>query len=377
MKIFFIYIAIIILLVIIINIYYKAREDKNFSYVKIENRTYYFNEINHIEFNKLFNTHIVILPYDLYAVGIIDNNLYLTDDRYKYSKQNTSQFPYLQTFITYLYTHIYPHLNTNKIHFIYSVCDGHGERIKVDNKFEYYEADMYEFNNVRKNINKNKDGKFPILHKNKYILTNSKLKNDIYAKAIPDPYFTISNGHVDLIKDMKNIRNIIPWNQKISKAIWRGSLYNGTKYNFINPIPYDMNQREYFYKLYSGGVLKNVNYSKNNTTKEEMCRYKYLIDIDGFSNTWDATIWKLMSGCVLLKVDGVWEQWYYNKLHEYIHYVPIKDDFSDLNEKIEWCINNDYKCKEISDNAYNFVLNELTFEKAQDYTINVFKKYIL
>jgi len=112
-------------------------------------------------------------------------------------------------------------------------------------------------------------------------------------------------------------------------------------------------------------------------SKESMCEYKYLIDIDGWSNTWDATIWKLLSGCVLLKVSGVWEQWYYNRLKEWVHYVPINDDFSDLNDKIEWCINHDERCKEISKAAYKFVLSELTFEKTQKYTIKMFNDFIV
>jgi hypothetical protein len=38
-------------------------------------------------------------------------------------------------------------------------------------------------------------------------------------------------------------------------------------------------------------------------------------------------------------------------LQPYVHYVPLKDDFSDLNEILEWCRNNDDTCKQISENA--------------------------
>ena len=46
--------------------------------------------------------------------------------------------------------------------------------------------------------------------------------------------------------------------------------------------------------------------------------------------------------------------WYSDKLVEYEHYVPVKHDLSDLIEKIEWCRNNDNKCKIISENAKKF-----------------------
>ena len=38
-------------------------------------------------------------------------------------------------------------------------------------------------------------------------------------------------------------------------------------------------------------------------------------------------------------------------LEPYVHYVPLKDDFSDLDDIVAWCENNDDKCKEISVNA--------------------------
>jgi hypothetical protein len=38
-------------------------------------------------------------------------------------------------------------------------------------------------------------------------------------------------------------------------------------------------------------------------------------------------------------------------LQPYVHYIPLKDDFSDLNEIIEWSKNNDEMCKQISINA--------------------------
>lgn len=37
------------------------------------------------------------------------------------------------------------------------------------------------------------------------------------------------------------------------------------------------------------------------------------------------------------------------------HYVLLQDDFSDLLEKVEWCNNNQDKCKEIVKNANSFM----------------------
>ena len=38
-----------------------------------------------------------------------------------------------------------------------------------------------------------------------------------------------------------------------------------------------------------------------------------------------------------------------------IHYVEVKDDYSDLEKKIQWCIDNDHICESISENGAIFM----------------------
>lgn len=45
---------------------------------------------------------------------------------------------------------------------------------------------------------------------------------------------------------------------------------------------------------------------------------------------------------------------YEKKLEAWKHYVPCRDDYSDLCNKVEWCKKHRDKCREIGDNAYNF-----------------------
>jgi hypothetical protein len=372
----------ILLSICIIILYYRYKtienfEDKTEPEVKPDENTYFvlddemrfFKEINRKEFNTLFSTNIVSLPKALHGIGIMDGDVYLID-----SDDKSLNFYQLRAFVSYFIKYIYPSLNTKKIYFLYSTNDGYGEYIDIINKINYYEADEYEYKNSEdiKSIN----NLVPLFYSKKYVLTPSKRKHDIYAKSIPDAYFILSSGYRDLIEQMEDIRIEIPWTDKKQIAVWRGNVGNGSKYNFIIPM-HDKNQRHIFVEKYNNNEFRNVNYSSDKMPKELMCEYKYLLDIDGWSNTWDATIWKLLSGCVLLKVNGVWEQWYYNRLKEWVHYVPISDDFSDLNDKIEWCINHDERCKEISKAAYEFVLSELTFEKTQEYTIRMFNDFIV
>jgi glycosyltransferase involved in cell wall biosynthesis len=79
---------------------------------------------------------------------------------------------------------------------------------------------------------------------------------------------------------------------------------------------------------------------------------------------------------VLLKTDSIWEQWYYDKLHPWVHYVPVENDFSDLDEKIKWCILHDTECQTIVKNSREFVFKQLNWERVKKDTIGIFQKYI-
>jgi hypothetical protein len=62
-----------------------------------------------------------------------------------------------------------------------------------------------------------------------------------------------------------------------------------------------------------------------------------------------------------------WEIWYSRLLKPYEHYVPIKKDLSDLEKQINWCKENDNKCKEIIKNAHELVEKYLTKDGLLDY----------
>ena len=61
-----------------------------------------------------------------------------------------------------------------------------------------------------------------------------------------------------------------------------------------------------------------------------------------------------------------------NKLKPYVHYIPIKEDYSDLDDIIDWCLNNDNKCKQIVINANNYMKNL----KNKKYMYNIQKEII-
>ena len=65
-------------------------------------------------------------------------------------------------------------------------------------------------------------------------------------------------------------------------------------------------------------------------------RYRFLIDIDGVANAW-GFFEKLLLGSCVLKIVSPFEEWFYPRLRPWRHFVPVKQDLSDLHERIEWC----------------------------------------
>ena len=76
-------------------------------------------------------------------------------------------------------------------------------------------------------------------------------------------------------------------------------------------------------------------------------QYKYVLDIDGNSVSWTRLPYIMVGGSVPLKPDSEFSQWFYGAIKPYRHYVPVKDDMSDLVEQVQWLRQNDHIAREI------------------------------
>jgi hypothetical protein len=104
-------------------------------------------------------------------------------------------------------------------------------------------------------------------------------------------------------------------------------------------------------------------------TPEEQSNYKYIIHIEGHVSAFRLS-YELSMNSVILLVKNDWKMWYSDILEEFVHYVPIKEDLSDLVDKIKWCRKNDKKCKEIAHNAKEFHNKYLQKDGIFDYLQN-------
>jgi len=245
------------------------------------------------------------------------------------------------------------------------------------------------------------DGKHPYTHVYNNI---TKYNNDkfipIFSQVTSPEYADIPIINVDDIalltkisypptNKVSNLPNLVKWQNKKNIAFFRGTATGCGVTEKTNQriklakISYELNNKKildagltswnYRDKIYNKKITiikpKKLGFPLVNTvTPNEQAYYKYIIHIDGHVSAYRLTR-ELYSGSLLLIVKSPknYSMWFTPLLKEYVHYIPIKEDLSDLIQKIKWCKENDDKCKKIALASYDLAINELTINKALDY----------
>jgi hypothetical protein len=116
-------------------------------------------------------------------------------------------------------------------------------------------------------------------------------------------------------------------------------------------------------------------YVKGKCDISKFLEYKYIISVEG--NDKDSGLnWKLNSNSLVLMPKPRVTSWLMETtLIPNYHYVLLKDDFTDLHQKIYWCNNNQNKCKEIIKNANIFMRQFTDNKKEEQLEIDIINKY--
>jgi hypothetical protein len=298
------------------------------------------NKLERHLFNERFGTQIVVLPDTVFAVG------YENDEILLYNEKFNMYFEIIHS-IKYIISIVKSFTSYSKIVFLIEARDGFmencffSENRTVPKIIEEYECQNDQYPSLS-------EYEYPVFDKtrNIYMLGQSTHKNMPYTIPIADRHFFYCN----LYNPFRSFHQGNPFHSKINKIVFAGRLHNSNKYNFTKRRDIEISQRHYFY---SDAVPKDNIYCSADKwiDSSEMRNYKYILDMDGKGSTWDATAWKLNSNSVIFKTDSRWRQWFYDEYIAWKHYVPIADDFSDLQEKYQWCETHQDECEIIIRNA--------------------------
>jgi hypothetical protein len=178
----------------------------------------------------------------------------------------------------------------------------------------------------------------------------------------------------DKIRHFYFVKKDIPFHKKKNILVWRGAVFQSHRIAFME---------KFFNKSHLidiGDVNKSKNYYNEKwrapyLSIDEQLQYKFILSIEGFDVATN-TKWIMSSNSLCFMTKPKYETWFMEgNLIPDFHYVLINDDYSDLEEKIEYYTSNFQEAQNIIHNANNYV-DEFKNKKSEDWLqLKVLEKY--
>lgn len=148
----------------------------------------------------------------------------------------------------------------------------------------------------------------------------------------------------------------IDWPYKSNELIWRGSCSGvgdnkSLRVRFVEHL-YKNNSDIGLSNWWSEGKNISTELFKNRINYTELMKSKihFILDGNGISSN---MMWGFSTNSVPILISNM-KCWFSEFVKENEHYISIKHDLSDLDEKLEWIKNNDDKSEQIAKNAFEF-----------------------
>ena len=187
---------------------------------------------------------------------------------------------------------------------------------------------------------------------------------------------------------------LIPWEEKINTAIFRGSstglgvtLDTNPRIKAVslsdnNLLDAKFTKWQRRFRKHPGNrklswidpslVMRYPASKRYFMTLQDQSKYKYILHLPGHVAAYRLS-YELSSGSTIIMPEHMtYHTWY--SLIPWKHYVPVELDLSDLKDKIRWCRENDEECRTIAKNAFLFYRDHLGYDSILDFlakTLNV------
>lgn len=184
------------------------------------------------------------------------------------------------------------------------------------------------------------------------------------------PIYPTGLGRWDLMRDdLKKSAAQWPWKKKEFKGFFRGSRTSPERDPLI------LLSRE-------APELVDAEYTKNQAWKSEKdtlgrppakeiplvdhCRYKYLFNFRGVAASFRLKH-LFLCGSLVFHVGDEWQEFFYPQLQPWVHYIPVKQDLSDVRELLQFVRENDAVAQEIATRGKEFILDRLRMQDVSCY----------
>ncbi|KAJ1553572.1 capsule-associated protein CAP1 [Nowakowskiella sp. JEL0078] len=196
------------------------------------------------------------------------------------------------------------------------------------------------------------------------IFSSTKL-NACFADIITPSWYYFKNEHAKV--------DPVAWKDKKPVMFWRGTTTGGrshdkTYMNYHRHRLVNLTTNNPNYDIAFMGALqceasmcddmkKRYRFA-DSVSFEKMMAHKYLIDVDGNSFS-QRFVSFLRSNSLVFKMT-IFNEYFDSWIQPFIHYIPIAIDYSDLNDKLKWAMENDEEAQQITINAQEFTKRFLT-----------------
>ncbi|KAJ3111690.1 capsule-associated protein CAP1, partial [Physocladia obscura] len=238
--------------------------------------------------------------------------------------------------------------------------------------------------------------------------------NTLFIKNIEAPIFSHCKveNYLDMVLPLwyhvsssAGTHDPVPWEKKKNVVFWRGATTGGDpvskkpwrqyhrlrliewarKYALVNPDnifdagedgaqipnPNGLSVDVGIHKIHNADkttakVIAKTYGIKKSVNIEKILEFKYLIVVDG--HTWPSRLLDYLQTNSVILFNGIFTDYFSWMLEPFVHYVPFKSDYSDLEERLQWLMNHDADAQRISMNARNLLERIHTIEHMQCYT---------
>jgi hypothetical protein len=168
--------------------------------------------------------------------------------------------------------------------------------------------------------------------------------------------------HYSMLPDVAT--NDTKWSLKIDKAVFRGSLsgYHGNcmsskrcrlVFQHGNSTLVDARLSRTLGRL--PNTLDGVKLTGQGLTMEQQLKYKAILVVEG-NDVATGLKWALLSNSVVMMQPPSHTSWAMEELLEpWVHYIPLNEDFSDVEEKMQWILDNDEQAQLIAQRGSSWI----------------------
>jgi hypothetical protein len=327
-------------------------------------------------FNQLFpDAKLGVLPSSLFAVGLTGDT---GDGKFYVYNTDYQQFKNIREPIYHI-IRVALKYGFNNFYFIVSSTDGYMESTYIShtrgifkemNEMDEMDPDQYLY------IPSSPE-EIPVFHGKITILAQSVHHGLPFVGEIIDRHYFYHN----LYHSFRSFHQGVPFREKQGKVVFGGQSRD-TVFNWDahrnDPEKKRLPPRQYFREYVAPKYGKFVVCPDGWIDRKDMAlNYKYILNVDGMASCYDATAWLLNSGSVIFKPRSVWKQWFYGEFIAGIHYVELKENFSDIEEKWQWCETHPDECEIMVNRCKDLFQKTYCYSNVVQYTKTLIENTII